>query len=77
MSTISLSLAGTVRLMAVLFCSGIFWMMVLYLVEKPDLDRPRPGSVPMAIAILLVAAFLLTIVVTRADAVAFLVPPTE
>jgi hypothetical protein len=76
MSSLSISAADLVRVIAVFFCSGIFWMMVLYLVEQPARDRRTvPGSVPLAVTILLIAAVLLVDMVMHADAVSFLVPP--
>jgi hypothetical protein len=63
------------RLMAVFTCSGIFWMMIWFLVEKISMKHPLPGSTGLAIVVLVAAAFLLIGVVTQQNAVAFLVPP--
>jgi hypothetical protein len=36
-----LKLSEIIRLGVVFFCSGVFWMMVLFLVEKVSMKRPR------------------------------------
>ena len=63
------------RLLAVFVCSGIFWMMIWFLIEKVSLQHPLPGSTGLAIVVLVLAAYFLVGVVTKPDAVAFLVPP--
>jgi len=65
-----------VRLLAVFCCSGIFWLMVLFLIEKTSLKHPLPGSIGFAILVLVLSACLLVEVVTRDTAVSFLVPPS-
>src|SRR5215471_5519701 len=54
-----------VRLLAVFCCSGIFWLMVLFLIEKTSLKHPLPGSIGFAILVLVLSACLLVEVVTR------------
>jgi hypothetical protein len=63
-----------VRLLAVFACSGIFWMMILFLVDRVSMDQARPGAIPLAILVLVVSAYFLIDVVSHNDAVALLVP---
>lgn len=71
-----LQLSDIVRLLAVFVCSGIFWMMILFLVEKVSMKHPLPGSTSLAIVVLVVSAYLLIDVVTKQSAVSFLMPPS-
>jgi hypothetical protein len=70
-----LQTSDVVRLLAVFACSGIFWMMIWFLIEKISMKRPLPGSTGLAIVVLVLSAYLLIDVVTQASAVSFLVPP--
>ena len=59
-----LPVSDFVRLLAVFVCSGIFWMMIWFLVEKVSLERPLPGSTGLAIVLLVAAAYGVVEVVT-------------
>jgi hypothetical protein len=51
------------RFIAALFTSGIFWMMVLFFVERKTETRRRSGLKILATVILVASAFLLLDVV--------------
>ena len=53
-----------VRLLAVFACSGIFWMTILFLVDRVSIDQSRPGSIPLAVLVLLISAYCLIGVVS-------------
>jgi hypothetical protein len=36
------------RLLAVFACSGIFWMTILFRVDRVAIDQSRPCSIPLA-----------------------------
>ena len=59
-----LSASDFVRLLAVFSCSGIFWMMIWFLVEKVSMRRPLPGSTRLAVVLLVLSAYALIDVVT-------------
>jgi hypothetical protein len=71
-----LELSDLVKLLAVFVCSGIFWMMILFLVEKVSMKHPLPGSTGLAIVVLVVSAYLLIDVVTQQITFAALIPPS-
>ena len=58
-----LSSSDFVRLLAVFSCSGIFWMMIWFLLEKVSMKQPLPGSARLAIVVLIVSAYALIDVV--------------
>lgn len=53
-----------VRLLAVFACSGIFWMTILFLVDRVSMDQSTPGSIPLAVLALVVSAYCLIGVVS-------------
>lgn len=70
-----MQISDLVRLLAVFTCSGIFWMMIWFLLEEISMKHPLPGSTGLAIVVLVVSAYLLVDVVTHASVVLFLAPP--
>lgn len=67
------------RFVAALFYSGIFWMMVLFLVvDRHALDRTSARSelVPLAIVVLIASAYLFLGVVAHQEVFAMPLPPT-
>jgi glucan phosphoethanolaminetransferase (alkaline phosphatase superfamily) len=54
------------RFAAALFFSGIFWMMILFLIEVRALKRRvRPGLVALAVILLIASAYLMLGVVAN------------
>ena len=51
------------RFIVALFASGIFWLMVLFFVEKAWLRSRLPGVLPMAVLVLTLSALALFTVV--------------
>ena len=68
-----LSLSDVMRLLAVFTASGVFWMMILFLVEKVSLNHPLPGSTGLAIVVLVASAYFVIAVVTK-DSLALMMP---
>ena len=52
------------RVFIALFCSGIFWMMVLFLMEK---RQPWRGSTVAASALLILSAYIFLVAVSHQD----------
>jgi len=70
-----LQASDIVRLLAVFVCSGVFWMMIWFLLEKVSMKHQLPGSTGLAVVVLVLSAYLLIDVVTQESAVSFLMPP--
>jgi len=68
-----LSVSDLVRLLAVFAGSGIFWLMILFLIEKVSLKHPLPGSTGLAIVVLVASAYFVIAVVTK-DGLALMMP---
>jgi hypothetical protein len=64
-----------VRLMFVLYCGGLFWMALVFLIEKISKGSELQASIGFGVAVLVLSAYLLIGAVSDQNAVAFLVPP--
>jgi hypothetical protein len=61
-----LSSSEWVQFAVALFYSGIFWMMVWFVVENGGLRRSaRPGMLPLAMVLMVFAAYLILGVVAH------------
>jgi hypothetical protein len=70
-----LSMHVLVRVLFVLFCSGLCCMSLVFLIEKVIKGTELPASVGFGVAVLMISAYLLVDAVLNRNAVAFLVPP--